>query len=176
MCRVVQVGVGHRLQGIAAGVKSLLPSKRELLTTRTVDALMEQKPSPETDSFLHFDPKSTSSRYCCLPSPSQPSYCPLRSQLSHSLANWWSHLVWYWGRSGEQASQRPKIPFKEALVFVIGGGNYLEYQNVEDWANVCCPPPYLVARVCYAGPTMHLLIRVNLMIRRRLCGVRLRGK
>ncbi|EGG13723.1 Sec1-like family protein [Cavenderia fasciculata] len=29
---------------------------------------------------------------------------------------------------------RRNTPFKEAIVFVVGGGNYVEYQNLQDWA------------------------------------------
>lgn len=31
---------------------------------------------------------------------------------------------------------RKTTPFKEAIVFVIGGGNYIEYQNLQDYAKV----------------------------------------
>lgn len=36
------------------------------------------------------------------------------------------------------ASQLPKhkTPFTEAIVFVIGGGNYIEYQNLVDYTRV----------------------------------------
>jgi len=29
---------------------------------------------------------------------------------------------------------RKNTPFKEAVVFVIGGGNYVEYQNLQEYA------------------------------------------
>lgn len=31
---------------------------------------------------------------------------------------------------------RKNTPFKEAIVFVVGGGNYVEYQNLQDSAKV----------------------------------------
>ena len=31
---------------------------------------------------------------------------------------------------------RSKSPFNEAIVFVVGGGNYIEYQNLVDYVNV----------------------------------------
>lgn len=36
------------------------------------------------------------------------------------------------------ASQLPKhkTPFTEAIVFMIGGGNYIEYQNLVDYTRV----------------------------------------
>jgi len=29
---------------------------------------------------------------------------------------------------------RKNTPFKDAIVFIIGGGNYVEYQNLQDYA------------------------------------------
>lgn len=38
---------------------------------------------------------------------------------------------------------RKNTPFKEAIVFTVGGGNYVEYQNLLDYAKVCvCPNLY----------------------------------
>lgn len=31
---------------------------------------------------------------------------------------------------------RSKTPFQEAIVFVVGGGNYIEYQNLMDYLKV----------------------------------------
>jgi len=36
---------------------------------------------------------------------------------------------------GSQASKN-RAPFHEAIVFVVGGGNYIEYQNLVDYARV----------------------------------------
>lgn len=32
--------------------------------------------------------------------------------------------------------QRTKSPFQEAIVFVVGGGNYIEYQNLMDYCKM----------------------------------------
>ncbi|XP_013877598.1 sec1 family domain-containing protein 1 [Austrofundulus limnaeus] len=37
-------------------------------------------------------------------------------------------------RGGESSIPRNKNPFQEAIVFVVGGGNYIEYQNLVDYA------------------------------------------
>lgn len=29
---------------------------------------------------------------------------------------------------------RIRAPFKRAIAFVVGGGNYVEYQGLQDWA------------------------------------------
>lgn len=31
---------------------------------------------------------------------------------------------------------RNRAPFQDAVVFVVGGGNYIEYQNLVDYAKV----------------------------------------
>ncbi|KAG7258066.1 hypothetical protein CRUP_014821 [Coryphaenoides rupestris] len=37
-------------------------------------------------------------------------------------------------RGSESSIPRNKNPFQEAIVFVVGGGNYIEYQNLVDYA------------------------------------------
>ena len=37
------------------------------------------------------------------------------------------------GQDGAQIP-RTKTPFNDAIVFVVGGGNYIEYQNLQDYA------------------------------------------
>ena len=34
------------------------------------------------------------------------------------------------------AIPRKNTPFKEAIVFVVGGGNFVEYQNLQEYAKV----------------------------------------
>ena len=36
---------------------------------------------------------------------------------------------------GQDNIPRAKNPFQESIVFVVGGGNYIEYQNLMDHAN-----------------------------------------
>ena len=35
-------------------------------------------------------------------------------------------------------------PYKEAIVFMIGGGNYLEYESLTTWAGRAIPPKSIV--------------------------------
>jgi len=84
------------LSSITAGVKNLLSGGRQMALTRAVESLMEAKPTPETDSYLVFDPRA-----------------PKGSAGIGSVA---------------------KGPFKEAIVFMIGGGNYLEYGGLQEFA------------------------------------------
>lgn len=84
------------LSSFTAGVKNLLSGGRQAALTRAVEALMEAKPTPETESYLVFDPRAPK------------------------------------GSAG--AGSVSKGPFKEAIVFMIGGGNYLEYGSLQEFA------------------------------------------
>jgi len=75
---------------VAGAVKNLIPVGDQLAATRLVEAIMEQKSTPEADAFVYLDPKA---------------------------------------RAG---TARVTAPFKESIVFVVGGGNYTEYQNLQD--------------------------------------------
>lgn len=33
-------------------------------------------------------------------------------------------------------TQRPKTVFQDVIVFIVGGGNYIEYQNLVDYVKV----------------------------------------
>jgi hypothetical protein len=37
---------------------------------------------------------------------------------------------------------RNRTPFQEAIVFMVGGGNYIEYQNLVDYTKVCLINPF----------------------------------
>jgi hypothetical protein len=43
--------------GLFAGVKNILPVSKDLPLTKLVDALMDNKSTPDADGFLYFDPK-----------------------------------------------------------------------------------------------------------------------
>lgn len=38
---------------------------------------------------------------------------------------------------GSDVCPKNRAPFQDAIVFVIGGGNYIEYQNLVDFIKVC---------------------------------------
>ncbi|KAK7880215.1 hypothetical protein WMY93_033112 [Mugilogobius chulae] len=94
-------------QFVMEGVKNLVLKQHNLPVTRILDNLMEMKSHPETDDYRYFDPKML--------------------------------------RGSESSIPRNKNPFQEtdlslpqllflAIVFVVGGGNYIEYQNLVDYA------------------------------------------
>lgn len=37
---------------------------------------------------------------------------------------------------------RNRTAFQEAIVFMVGGGNYIEYQNLVDYTKVCFVSPF----------------------------------
>ena len=41
-------------------------------------------------------------------------------------------------------ASRAAGPFREAIVFMIGGGNYLEYESLSTWASRAQPPKNIV--------------------------------
>lgn len=88
---LMERGISSLRDYVQSGVNYLTSSNQEFTTTRIVDSLMEMKNTPETESYLYFDPK-----------------------ISGSAA-------------------RRNTPFQDAVVFVVGGGNYLEYQNLQDY-------------------------------------------
>lgn len=87
---------GQGITAVAKGVKNLLSGGRQLAVTRAVEAMMDGKPTPETDDFCYFDPRSGKGA-----APPPP------------------------GAGGAK---------REALVFVVGGGNYLEFQSLQELA------------------------------------------
>lgn len=91
---------GQGLSSLTKGVKNLLAGEQQAAVTVAMEALMEGKPNPETDSYATFDPKAPAGR-----------------------------------------AQRPAGPFKEAVVFMLGGGNYLEYESLSCWASRAQPTP-----------------------------------
>ena len=41
----------------------------------------------------------------------------------------------YFDPKGNAQTKRRTQPYREGIVFVVGGGNYLEYHNLQDYAN-----------------------------------------
>ncbi|KAG2301256.1 hypothetical protein Bca4012_059453 [Brassica carinata] len=88
--------VDQSINAVTAGVKNLLTGDhQQLAVARTVEALTEGKPNPETDSYLFLDPRASKS-----------------------------------GSSG--STSHVKGSFREAIVFMVGGGNYIEYTSLQE--------------------------------------------
>lgn len=98
---------GQSISAVTAGVKNLLSSDRQLMMTRTVEALMDGKPNPEIDSYLLLDPRAPKS-------------------------------------GAGTSSSHLKGPFKEAIVFMVGGGNYVEYGSLHELAKSQQPVKHVI--------------------------------
>ena len=106
---------------VMAGVKNLVVKKHNLPLTKIVDEIMEQKQGKVNEEFRYLDPKI------------------LRGQESGQVFNHWS-IVYY----GQQVP-RTKTPFADAVVFVVGGGNYIEHQNLQ--VTICTKSRWKVLHV-----------------------------
>ncbi|OMH84691.1 Protein sly1 [Zancudomyces culisetae] len=123
--------------GLFAGVKGFLPQDKDLPITQLVKSIMERPGNIGTasassspmlggggiggvgDNMIYLDPLSTS--------PPSFSLFPPADQ----------------GKFGHQ--QKSVISsFQNCIVFVIGGGNYLEYQNLQDYANESSPRKFII--------------------------------
>ncbi|ORY39959.1 golgi transport protein Sly1 [Rhizoclosmatium globosum] len=91
-------GVGSSLDSFISGVRNLLPTRKDLPSTRIVESIMEG--TSDADDYLSFDPKA-----------------------SRTL-----------GKQQQTSPSKLVKGHQSAIVFVVGGGNYLEYQNLQDYA------------------------------------------
>ncbi|KAJ3246301.1 Vesicle trafficking between the ER and Golgi [Chytriomyces hyalinus] len=97
-------GVSGGFENLISGVRNLLPTRKDLPSTRIVEAIMEGNTAgTDAEEYLQLDPKA-----------------------SRALA------------AGKSAT-KPTLSstnkgYQNAIVFVVGGGNYLEYQNLQDYA------------------------------------------
>lgn len=121
-------------QFVMEGVKNLVVKKHSLPFTRIADALLENKSTGEVDNFHYFDPKSKSDApvHSNSSTPFQEVICSCLSTLSLSLCFCISHEV------SCHSSLELIVSFicAQAIVFVVGGGNYIEYQNLMEYSKV----------------------------------------
>ncbi|KAJ2743044.1 Vesicle trafficking between the ER and Golgi [Coemansia sp. BCRC 34301] len=125
------------LGSIFSGVRNLLPSRKQLPVTRIVESAMAGRPAGASgirssvsaaggagggasrmfEEFVHFDPKQAR-----------------RGNLAGSHAT-----------AGPRAQASVDSgSAQEAIVFVVGGGNYIEYQNLMEFAQRSTPPKHIV--------------------------------
>ncbi|WVO15558.1 hypothetical protein L204_103218 [Cryptococcus depauperatus] len=108
--RLREGNIPVNLDNIISGVKSFLPARKDLPLTRLVEALMDPSSAStqalqDTDDYLYFDPR-TSRR------PGQGGAGGIG------------------GAGGAKRAQ-----YNEGVIFVVGGGGYVEYGNLLDWVN-----------------------------------------
>ncbi|KAJ2454678.1 Vesicle trafficking between the ER and Golgi [Coemansia sp. RSA 2424] len=125
------------LGSIFSGVRNLLPSRKQLPITRIVESAMAGRPAGASgirssvaaaggagggasrmfEDFVHFDPKQAR-----------------RGNLAGSNAAA--------GPRAQAAADSGSA--QEAIVFTIGGGNYVEYQNLMEFAQRSTPRKHIV--------------------------------
>lgn len=104
------------LDNLISGVKNFLPSNKLLPVTRLTEALMDSSSASnqslqETDDYLFLDPRGARNQNAGLGI----------SGISGAGA-----------AAGSGRTRR--MAFSDGIVFVVGGGGYVEYGNLEEWA------------------------------------------
>jgi len=91
-------------------IKNLLPTNnKDLPLTRIVDSLMTNKETADTEKYLYLDPKLSKGK-----------------SKSRSTSS---------SQSSSSSSSSTSLPLpKDCFVFVLGGGNYSEFQDLQDYA------------------------------------------
>ncbi|KAM9787460.1 sec1 family domain-containing protein 1 isoform X1 [Syngnathus typhle] len=112
-------------QLVMEGVKNLVLKQHNLPVTRVLDNLMEMKLHAETDDYRYFDPKMLRGSESSIPRNKNPFQEFVKS-FSEILQKGKSQLVLH--------HHTHDLVVLEAIVFVVGGGNYIEYQNLVDYA------------------------------------------
>jgi hypothetical protein len=107
---------------VSKGVQYLVPANKNYHVTRITDAIMELKDTPETKGNL------LSSFFSMTSFPPPPTPDTLRTSLLTLI-----DYLYLDPKFPLNATPRKNTPFKEAIVFMTGGGNYLEYQNLRDF-------------------------------------------
>ncbi|SCV72742.1 BQ2448_4279 [Microbotryum intermedium] len=101
---------GVGLDNLISGVKNFLPAKKDFPVTRLVEALMDP-PSASTQALQDTD-----------------DYLLFDPRAGRGA------------RPGGASAGRGRQPFGDAIVFVVGGGSYVEYTNLTEYAARSAPP------------------------------------
>jgi len=104
--RLKEGGLGGGIDNILSGVKNFLPARKNFIITRLIEALMD--PASASNQAL-----SDIDDYLTLDPRSARNF----SAPSH------------------QNKKSNRIAFSEAIVFVVGGGGYVEASNLQEYAN-----------------------------------------
>ncbi|KAJ1650415.1 Vesicle trafficking between the ER and Golgi [Dispira simplex] len=141
---------GGNLSSIIAGVRNLLPSRCDLPVTKIVEALLQGSTAGErSSSFANRPPVPGASPAGAVSGSAFGTedylYLDPKQTKRGALASSGARLA------------RPKVSYSDVVVFVVGGGNYLEYQNLQQFAQTSVPPKsitYGATEIC--NPTQFL--------------------
>lgn len=104
--RLKEGGLGGGIDNLLSGVKNFLPVRKDFIITRLIEALM--------------DPSSASNQALS----DVDDYLTLDPRSSRSFSS--GHY--------SQPKKANRIGFSEAIVFVVGGGSYVEATNLQEFA------------------------------------------
>lgn len=101
------------LDNLISGVKNFLPANKLLPVTRLTEALMDSSAASsqslqETDDYIFLDPRAARHTGGI---PGGPG-----------------------GGGTSGAGRTKRMAFSESMVFIVGGASYVEYGNLEEWA------------------------------------------
>ncbi|WKX98449.1 hypothetical protein Q1695_013827 [Nippostrongylus brasiliensis] len=105
--------LSHSSRFVMEGVKNLVPKKHNLPLTRMVDSLV----TPPSSSTVGINQMIGSSQV-----NESSELCYLDPKVMHAMS-----------RDTSNAVRARQPPPQDVILFVIGGGNYVEYQNLVDY-------------------------------------------
>jgi hypothetical protein len=107
-------GIGSTLDSLISGVKNILPAKKDQPITRIVEGLMDG--GGGVGSGLSLGSASL-----------DDDYAYFDPKVTRGTAHDRMKLIKAGGG---------RVTFQEAIVFVVGGGNFVEYQNLQEFGQV----------------------------------------
>lgn len=108
---------------VSAGMQYIIPHNKDYYVTRVVDAVMD----------LKYDKLGTN--YEKLESfPSFTTILAVFLWVIYFNFLGISDYLYFDPKFPPNSAPRKNTPFREAIVFMVGGGNYLEFQNLKDYA------------------------------------------
>ncbi|KAJ1371836.1 hypothetical protein KIN20_033867 [Parelaphostrongylus tenuis] len=105
--------LSHSSRFVMEGVKNLVPKKHNLPLTRMVDSLV----TPPSSSSVGINQMMGASQ-----TNESSELCYLDPKVMHAMS-----------RDTSNAVRARQPPPQDVMLFVIGGGNYVEYQNLVDY-------------------------------------------
>lgn len=123
--RFKDAGLGANIENLISGVKTFLPTNRDLTLTKITESIMDPQNASssaiaKTESYLFFDPRSANAR------GTVPAASQARSGIPGALNGV--------GRGLEASFGQKRQGYNEAIVFTVGGGSMDEYGNLQEWA------------------------------------------
>lgn len=126
--RFKDAGLGTNFDNLISGVKTFLPTNRDLTLTKITESIMDPQNASssaiaKTENYLYFDPRNAHAR------GTMPPASQVRNQ-GTGLPGALNGM----SRGIEASFGQKRQAYNEAIVFTVGGGSMDEYGNLQDWA------------------------------------------